>query len=489
MMERAAPPQTKPFAVFLSFNSKDRAEVKQLAEYLDTVALRPWLDEWELIPGESWVDGLHRGLQASATCAVFVGSSGEGPWHETEIRNALIFRAKDPNFRMIPVLLPSAKHEPELPPFLPTFLWVDFRGKSLADDDACWRLECGIRGHAPGRGRPCASADDPPLPLPRIKSAPPPRRKLLPRLLILTLTVFGLGGGWWWQNAHWPILPPQPRPIATPQAKATATPIPMPTVAPTVMAAASCWEDETPGATCTEEVSGMAFVYVPGGEFWMGCGEQETGCDDDEKPRHHVRVKGFWMGQYEVTQAQWQAIMKDNPSNFKGADRPVETVSWNDAQAFLQKLNATVETHGRASLQFRLPSEAEWEYAARAGTQTAYSFGDDSNQLGEYAWYAGNSNSETHPVGQKEPNAFGLYDMHGNVWEWCADTYHDGYADAPTDGSVWGNLGGGKAKSLRGGSWGTDPGLVRSASRHGFDPDGRNLNHGFRVVVGVGRTL
>ena len=113
----------------------------------------------------------------------------------------------------------------------------------------------------------------------------------------------------------------------------------------------------------------MAFVYVPGGEFWMGCGEQETGCDDDEKPRHHVRVKGFWMGKYEVTQAQWQAIMKDNPSNFKGADRPVETVSWNDARAFLQKLNATVETHGRASLQFRLPSEAEWEYAAQARRQ------------------------------------------------------------------------------------------------------------------------
>ena len=184
------------------------------------------------------------------------------------------------------------------------------------------------------------------------------------------------------------------------------------------------------------------------------------------------------MGKFEVTQAQWETVMGNNPSWFKGANRPVEQVSWNDAQAFLKKLNA-------ASVQFRLPSEAEWEYAARAGTQTAYAFGDDPNQLGKYAWFDDNSGNETHSVGQKKPNGFGLYDMHGNVWEWVADTWHDNYTGAPNDGSIWGKLGDKKAKVLRGGSWNFDPNNCRSANRGRVGPvDGGNYV-GARVVVGA----
>ena len=253
----------------------------------------------------------------------------------------------------------------------------------------------------------------------------------------------------------------------------------------------SCWENETPGATCTEEITGMEFVYVPDGEFWMGCGEKKQGCYDNEKPRHQVRVNGFWIGKYEVTQAQWEAVIENNPSNFKGADRPVETVSWNDAQEFLQTLNAaasSVETHGRASLQFRLPSESEWEYAARAGTQTAYAFGDDPEKLGDYAWYEGNSDSQTHPVGQKKPNGFGLYDMHGNVWEWVADTYHENYNGAPENGIFWGDLGDKKTKVLRGGSVILYPSDCRCAVRSRDNPDSRHYRYGFRVVVGVAWT-
>ncbi len=247
----------------------------------------------------------------------------------------------------------------------------------------------------------------------------------------------------------------------------------------------SCWENATPGATCAEETTGMEFVYVPGGCFQMGSPTSEQSRYDNEGPVHEVCLNGFWMGKYEVTQAQWETVMKNNPSNFKGANRPVETVSWNDAQAFLKKLNAAVETHGRASLQFRLPSEAEWEYAARAGTQTAYAFGDDPNQLGKYAWFDDNSGNETHSVGQKKPNGFGLYDMHGNVWEWVADTSHENYNGAPTDGSIWGKLGDKKAKVLRGGSWDYDPVNCRSAARDRSDPDFRNSNIGARVVVGA----
>ena len=183
-----------PFAVFLSFNSKDRAEVKRLAEYLaDTAQLRPWFDEWELIPGESWIDALTRGLQESAACAVFVGNSGEGPWQEQEIRNALIHRAKNKDFRIIPVLLPTATHQPELPPFLPTLTWVDFRGKDLTNNkDALWKLECGIQGKAPGRGRPQgahtatpAQSHVAPVPSPPKNQFAPPRKRIIDFLAAL----------------------------------------------------------------------------------------------------------------------------------------------------------------------------------------------------------------------------------------------------------------------------------------------------------------
>ena len=263
-----------------------------------------------------------------------------------------------------------------------------------------------------------------------------------------------------------------------------------------------------PGDIYTEPTTGMEFVYVPGGCFQMGSPTSEQGRNDNEGPAHEVCLNGFWMGKYEVTQAQWEKVMGNNPSKFEGADRPVEQVTWNDAQAFLKKLNATHPSplprgeQRETSLSggvgggsspfgrgegwvFRLPSEAEWEYAARAGTQTAYSFGDDPSQLGDYAWFGGNSGRETHPVGKKQPNAFGLYDMHGNVWEWVADTYHDNYDGAPNDGSIWGSLGDGKTKVLRGGSWSYSPCNCRSASRFRNDPVNRYNRIGARVVVGA----
>ena len=205
---------------------------------------------------------------------------------------------------------------------------------------------------------------------------------------------------------------------------------------------------------------------------------------DYEKPPHQVKVNSFAIGKYPVTQAQYEAVMGINPSHFKNnPQNPVEKVSWDDAQAFCQKLS---QITGKT---YRLPTEAEWEYACRAGTTTRYYFGDDANQLGDYAWYSANSQSKTHPVGQKKPNAWGLYDMIGNVWEWCEDDWHSTYENAPRDGSAW-LIKDDRSQILRGGSWSFNPNYCRSAYR-GFNyrRDYNNLILGFRVVCGAGRTL
>jgi formylglycine-generating enzyme required for sulfatase activity len=159
----------------------------------------------------------------------------------------------------------------------------------------------------------------------------------------------------------------------------------------------------------------MDFVLIHAGTFMMGAEDSKA----DEKPITKVTItRPFYFGKYEVTQEQWQAVMAKNPSYYKGTNLPVEQVSWNAAQGFLTNLNERVSGY-----RFRLPSEAEWEYACRAGTTTQYSFGDGDAALPEYGWFTGNGERKTHPVGEKKPNPWGLYDIHGNVWEWCQDWY------------------------------------------------------------------
>jgi formylglycine-generating enzyme required for sulfatase activity len=227
----------------------------------------------------------------------------------------------------------------------------------------------------------------------------------------------------------------------------------------------------------------LEMVSLPAGKFLMGSSESNY-----EKPPHQVKVNSFAIGKYPITQAQYQAVMGNNPSRFKNnPQNPVEKVSWNDAQAFCQKLS---QITGKT---YRLPTEAEWEYACRAGTTTRYYFGDNANQLGDYAWYSvnshawydGNLGQKTHPVGQKKPNGWGLYDMSGNVWEWCEDDCHDSYAGAPDDGTAWihNDNRSQSPKCLRGGSWDSDPYSCRSAYRSWlFNPDDHGSNDGFRVA-------
>ena len=222
------------------------------------------------------------------------------------------------------------------------------------------------------------------------------------------------------------------------------------------------------------------FAWIPPGSFVMGSPEGEPGRYDDESPQHLVRFAGgFWMQTTPVTQAQWQAVMGNNPSYFKGvgSDAPVERVSWNDVQEFIQKLNSTTK-----ETQFRLPTEAEWEYACRAGTTTKYYFGDDQDLLQKYAWHDTNSKGTTHPVGQLIPNTWGLYDMHGNVWEWCQDHWSDTYEEVNANGVVRSALNDTETRVIRGGSWYANARNCRAANRRWFTPSNRNGDLGFRLM-------
>jgi formylglycine-generating enzyme required for sulfatase activity len=235
----------------------------------------------------------------------------------------------------------------------------------------------------------------------------------------------------------------------------------------------------------------LEMAAIPGGTFMMGSPENEARGRNNESPQHPVTVPSFFMGKYPVTQAQYQAIMGTNPSRFKGSNRPVERVIWNDAIAFCEKLSQ------RTGKNYRLPSEAEWEYACRAGTTTPFHFGetittDLANYSGNYTYGGGIEGiyrGETTEVGSFEvANNFGLYDMHGNVWEWCQDSWHSSYKGAPTDGNAWLDTDT-NVRLLRGGSWNYLPGNCRSACRN-FNLLDNYLNLiGFRVVCsGAART-
>jgi formylglycine-generating enzyme required for sulfatase activity len=229
--------------------------------------------------------------------------------------------------------------------------------------------------------------------------------------------------------------------------------------------------------TFTSLSTGMEFILIPAGKFMMGSPSYEKNRFDDEEPAHEVIIQNsFYLGKYSVTQKQWLKVMEKNPSYFNGKDLPVECISWNDVQVFIKKLNEEEGTD-----KYRLPSESEWEYACRAGTITRYSFGDDESQLNDYAWYGESLDSGTHPVGQKKPNSWGIFDMHGNVWEWCQDTYHDNYNGTPSDGSPWEN-GISSIRVARGGSWSRNAVFCRSASRIDYNTFYQRGSLGFRVV-------
>ena len=246
----------------------------------------------------------------------------------------------------------------------------------------------------------------------------------------------------------------------------------------------------------TTRVGQIRLKSIQAGEFWMGSPDHDDETYDDEKPRHKVRIgESFYLGITPVTQGQYAAVTGRNPSRYRGRpENPVESVSWYDAARFCNKLSmkegltpfyatpASTRVQIVGGWGYRLPTEAEWEYACRAGTETRYYFGDDGAPLGEYAWYSANSEGHPWPVGQKRPNAWGFYDMHGNVWEWCWDRYdEDYYQQSPEDDPL------GAEETLRhvfrGGCWNDQPNDVRSANRYS---DSLGYDYlGFRIARGL----
>ena len=241
-----------------------------------------------------------------------------------------------------------------------------------------------------------------------------------------------------------------------------------------------------PGPEVLENSIGIKLKLLPAGTFTMG----QPGGDTAETPHRVTLTKPFYMGVHEVTNAQWKQVMGSVPSepwwalgsvpsHWRDDDRPVEKLMWAHAEEFCKKLSALPEER-KAGRFYRLPTEAEWEYACRAGTDTTYSFGDDDSQLGEYGWFEGNAGNETHPVGQKKPNAWGLYDMHGNVWEWCNDhygVYPEGGSTDPQGPSS------SETRVMRGGCWGNAAVYCRSAYRYGYGWPSLKDYLGFRLAL------
>ena len=231
-----------------------------------------------------------------------------------------------------------------------------------------------------------------------------------------------------------------------------------------------------PSTLQNQNFGGIDFVWCPPGTFLMGSPEEEAGRSKEELLHQVTLTRGFWIGKYPVTQGQWLDVMGQNPSECRdaGLEAPIETVSWDDAQEFCRALSQ------RDDREYRLPTEAEWEYACRAESSSIWCFGYDEEKLGDYAWYDMNSDGQTHPVGQKAPNDWGIHDMHGNVFEWCQDMYGD-YPEGSTtdphgpDDRVF--------PVYRGGSAFNGARYCRSAFRWRFAHHTRTINLGFRVVV------
>jgi len=490
--------------IFLCHASEDKAQVREVCHRLKALGFEPWLDEEDLFPGQIWADEIPRALKASEFILVFFSSNSVAKrgYVQREMKMALDAWEEIPGnmIHTIPVRL----DECELPePF------GRYHRADLFDPRGFDRLVGGLNFGLEQRGKPTLTplesptidteppSENPPPPAahPSQESEPPPAAPAVPRsshirrspsfstetreaqdmLKQLGFDPGPIDGIWGYQTES--ALRQYQRSKELPE-----TGLPDDFTMGLLESDATKPSQVNPTSNLPKTITntiGMEFVLIPAGTFTMGSPDSDQDANDNEKPAHQVTIsQPFYLGKYEVTEAQWKAVMDENPSKFKGANHPVERVSWNDTQQFIQKLN---EREG--SRFYRLPTEAEWEYACRADTATIYSFGDDPAQLDDYAWYNANSGGKTHPVGKKKPNPWGLYDMHGNVWEWVQDLYVDDYYQYSPTSDPQGPTRG-ESRVLRGGSWIGHGQYARSAYRDRNVPGGRDVINGFRLARG-----
>lgn len=480
--------------IFISYAREDQPRVRELYDLLVEAGYHPWLDREHLLPGQQWEPIIKRALKQShfALVCLSATSINKRGFLQKEIKQALEQALE--KFEDDVWLIPARLDDCDVPDALAHIQWVD-----LFDDDGLQQLLAAMnyqlnkQGITPPSGlakpksvsAPLSVKPPEPVPEPtpeKPKSAPEPKQE---------------------KPYSQPAKPLELKPtdvasVRTSPSRSFLTKsragIASVVVAAMVLLGYGLWPDSKPDSipnyppiqstsqanSVTENLAAgitIEMVNLPGGEFTMGANDGES----DEKPPHQVKLSPFAIGKYEVTQAQWKAVMADNPSRFNWSDDlPVENVSWNMVQDFLRRLNG----------KFRLPTEAEWEYAARAGSQNRYSFGDDAGQLHNYAWFWDNSDfamqaKQTHPVGRLKPNAFGLFDMHGNVWEWCSDWYGEKYyQDCKSQGVVTDPPGprAGASRVLRGGGWANVAVDCRSALRSDGAPGSRGDILGFRLV-------
>jgi formylglycine-generating enzyme required for sulfatase activity len=479
--------------VFVSYSSKDKNWADAACAVLERHRVRCWIAPRDITPGDEWGAAIVKGIHGSRMMVlIFSGNANNSGQVRREVERAI-----SRGMNILPVRIEDVRPAGAMEYALGNMHWLDaFTPPVKQQLEVLARSVQTLLGRdgepaaasAPAPARPKETQAPPPPPPTRSDDGPssavPAGVKVMSgrwRSIVLVGLPFLLGA------LMAVIILPRllPSPAAEPGPVAV-VPTPVPVEPAKRVTPLPPWVEPTPEPVelprqITNSI-GMKLVLIPSGEFLMGSPDSDIGAPGDERPQHRVQImRPFYLGATEVTQGQYRTVTGQSPSNFREVDDlPVEQVSWNDAIAFCNKLSE-LEKGQLGGAQYRLPTEAEWEYACRGGATPRYSFGDDAASLRKFAWYDGNSGSKTHPVGEKRPNDFSLFDMHGNVWEWCQDWYDkDSYGQSlgadpcgPSQAAV---------RVVRGGGWYSDLQSCRSATRDRLAPVLRRSNLGFRVA-------
>jgi formylglycine-generating enzyme required for sulfatase activity len=451
--------------IFITHSSKDQAIAQEMLEYLESRGIRCWIAPRDIPLGMQWAEAILDAIEeASAMLLIFSANSNDSPQVLREVERAVSMRVP-----IYPVKIEEVEPCRAMEYYLSSHQWKEVLSGDI--DKSLSRLVPTIRRHLGLDPTPERQTGDGPgsgYPGPGHTGHATGSRwwkKLLyiglPAAAVAIGAAVLFGGG----DSGVPADTGVPDTSAVSDSSAVVDSLPSGPVA----------GDLTEGP-----VTGMVFSYIPSGSFLMGSPDDEPGRDADEGPPTRIDVQAFEIMTTEVTQLTWEYVMESNPSyNRQAGDFPVENVSWEECAVFLERLNSMDPDHG-----YRLPSESEWEYACRSGSDDPWFWGDDSSgtEVDLYCWFDGNSGGETHPVSEKLPSAWGLYDTAGNVLEWCDDYYHGDLTSTPADGTPCRVAGDDSTFVVRGGSARNSPSGCRSASRSSYPRDGTSPGIGFRVV-------